>query len=100
MKTVIVSLLIAGLFSYPNLVNAQADPDTYDGGGNSLGSGHMPRDNYDQGGEKSLDLDIDNRNPTEVPFDGGASLLLIAGAAYGAKKAAARAKRKKLNADK
>jgi len=94
MKTIFVSLLIAGLFMYPVAASAQFDDGGSGNEENGLGSGHSPRDLNENTEEKSLDFD--QRGPTEVPFDGGVSALLIAGAAYGVKKAARRAKNKKL----
>lgn len=105
MKTIIVSLLIAGFLMYPTLSEAQFDNDGGSGEENNLGSGHSPRDLNENTEEKSLDLDhleyVDPNptptpRPTEVPFDGGITALLIAGVAYGAKKAASRAKNRKL----
>jgi len=93
MKTIIFSLLIVAVLISPKMVEAQRDGD-----GNTeetgLGSGHSPYDFQSNAEEKTLDLE--REAPTEVPFDGGLSALLIAGVAYGAKKASQRAKNKKL----
>jgi hypothetical protein len=89
MKTFIVSLLIAGLLTYPAVGESQTNDGLFDDGifkeDTGLGSGHSPFDS--DGGHEEQSLDFD-QTPTDAPIDGGLSVLLIAGAAYGVKKIA------------
>jgi hypothetical protein len=76
MKTIILSLLLTvSLFSCQESVSPN-DPENiwrrHNSGGGSL--------------DTNADRDSDSDNTTDAPIDGGLSILLIAGAAYGAKR--------------
>ena len=78
MKAALVSLFMAGVLAYPEPGNAQIEQIT------------------EVGLATKRDKKVNNtRTPTEIPFDGGATLLLIAGAAYGVKKASSRLKNRR-----
>lgn len=78
MKTLLVALMITTF-----LFSCDATEESYDpfqnkpqnpGGGSGSGGGGY---NYDQNGDPRT---------TDAPIDGGLSILLVAGAAYGVKK--------------
>ena len=86
MKMFFVSLLITGLLTYPAIGNAQTD-GVFNNEETGLGNGHSPFDNNTNHEEKALDFD-QTQTPMDAPIDGGLSILLIAGAAYGVKRVA------------